>query len=638
MPDCIIRGGSVVLEDRVHAACDVAIEDGRIQAVGAELPGGATEEIDARGLHVFPAVIDIHVHFNEPGRADWEGAASGSRALAAGGGAVFFDMPLNSTPCTVNALEFDRKHAALEAASIADFGIWGGLVPASIPHMDELAAAGVVGFKAFMCDSGLPEFPRADDDTLFEGLKHAARLGLPVAVHAENHELTAALSQRMPAHTVRDFLNSRPIVAEIDAIQRAALLAGEAGAKLHIVHISCGRGIVAAAEARAKGVDVSIETCAHYLYFTEEDMEKLGAIAKCAPPLRSAADQDELWAEVMRGAVDVVGSDHSPAPPDMKTGDFAKAWGGIAGVRSTLAVLLGRNLPLERIASLTASFPARRFAIPRKGSIRPGNDGDLTLVDLSQPHTLRRRQARPAIGEMTMYHLGSTRSAHRPDHLLQTPDTFVRTPMPGMEKCLAIVHAAPALGAKFTQYTAEFEAGGSLAASAQQRFVYVLEGEVDCPGHGPLTPGDFAYFPAGSGKLRAAPVPARAAIIEKPYQPLDGCPAPMFFTGSEKYIQPQLLMGDPNLEVRSFCPPGSAYDFAVNVMTYQPGATLPLVEIHVMEHGLLMLQGGGIYRLNDAWYPVTEGDFIWMGPYCPQWFGALGAVPAKYLIYKDWNR
>jgi len=207
-----------------------------------------------------------------------------------------------------------------------------------------------------------------------------------------------------------------------------------------------------------------------------------------------------------------------------------------------------------------------------------------------------------------------------------------------MDKATAVIHAAPQIGAKFMQYTAEFEAGGSLAAADLQRFVYILDGEVYCPGHGVLRAGDYAYFPAGSGKALSAHVASRAAVIEKPYQPLAGSPIPSFFAGSESAIAPQPLGGDPVLEVRSLVPACGAYDFAVNVMTYQPGATLPMVEIHVMEHGLLMLEGGGIYRLNDGWYPVMAGDFIWMGPYCPQWFGALGKVSAKYLIYKDWNR
>ena len=395
MPDVIVRGGTVVTPGGLERA-DIAIEDGAIQAIGAGLPG-ASDEIDARGLHVFPALIDVHLHFNEPGRTEWEGAATGSRALAAGGGAVFFDMPLNSTPCTVNAREFDRKCAALEASSITDFGLWGGLVPGNIGEMAELAERGVVGFKAFLCDSGLPEFPRADDFTLWKGLAEAARLNLPVSVHAENQEITQALSRAMAEQGrsgTRDFLESRPVIAEVEAIQRAALFAGEAGAKLHIVHISSGRGVVAAAEAKARGVDVSIETCAHYLFFTEEDLERLGTVAKCAPPLRDAAQNTALWETLLDGTIDIVASDHSPAPPAMKTGPMMKVWGGIAGVQSTLAVLLERGhfergLPLERIAALTAATPARRFRIARKGQITPGNDADLTLVDLGGSHTLR---------------------------------------------------------------------------------------------------------------------------------------------------------------------------------------------------------------------------------------------------------
>ncbi len=397
MAELVIRGGTVVRPEGLLRA-DVAIEGGRIQAIGPELGGGA-EEIDARGLHVFPAVIDVHLHFNEPGRTEWEGAATGSRGLAAGGGAVFFDMPLNSTPCTVNAREFDRKRTALEAASITDFGLWGGLVPGNIGEMAELADRGVVGFKAFMCDSGLPEFPRADDFTLFEGLAEAARLGLPVSVHAENHELTQGLSRKMAEQgrtSARDFLDSRPVVAEVEAIERATRLAGEAGAKLHIVHISSGRGVVAAAEAKARGVDVSIETCAHYLFFTEEDLERLGAIAKCAPPLRDAKQYDALWRTLLDGTIEIVASDHSPAPPSMKTGAIMQAWGGIAGVQSTLAVLMEqghfrRGLPLEQIARLTAATPAQRFRIAHKGGLAPGNDADVTLVDLCGSYTLEAR-------------------------------------------------------------------------------------------------------------------------------------------------------------------------------------------------------------------------------------------------------
>ncbi len=236
-----------------------------------------------------------------------------------------------------------------------------------------------------------------------------------------------------------------------------------------------------------------------------------------------------------------------------------------------------------------------------------------------------------------MQQLGHTRSVHRQDHLLHTPDTFVRAPLPGMRNATAIVHIGPARGAAFTQYLGEFAAGGSLGPAAGQRFVYVLDGELETNGQ-TLAAGDYAYIPAALAAAVTSRGTARAAVIEKVYQPLPGEPAPAFLTGRESNVEGKPFLGDQSLIVRTLLPDSAAFDSAVNTMTFQPGATLPMVEIHVMEHGLLMLQGGGIYRLGDCWYPVSAGDFIWMGPYCPQWFGALGKTPAKYLIYKDWNR
>ena len=392
MPELLVRGGTLVTEAGFVQA-DLAIQEGRIVAIEPEL-AGAPQEIDARGMTVFPGVIDDHVHFNEPGRAEWEGAATGSRALAAGGGTTFFDMPLNSSPCTLNKAAFEAKRQALEHSSIADFALWGGLVPGNVDILAELAECGAIGFKAFLSDSGLPEFPRADDLTLYEGMKEAARLGLPVAVHAESEEVTRELSMRCRAegrNGIRDYLDSRPVLA----IQRAGLIARETGARLHIVHVSSGRGVAEALEARARGTDISIETCPHYLFFTEDDLFRLGAVAKCAPPLRSAPEQHELWQHVLNGNVDVVASDHSPAPPSMKTGsDFFAIWGGIAGVQSTLAVMLQsghreRGLTLDRIAGLTATFPARRFCVAHKGQIAVGQDADLTMVDLPSRYTLQ---------------------------------------------------------------------------------------------------------------------------------------------------------------------------------------------------------------------------------------------------------
>jgi (S)-ureidoglycine aminohydrolase len=240
-----------------------------------------------------------------------------------------------------------------------------------------------------------------------------------------------------------------------------------------------------------------------------------------------------------------------------------------------------------------------------------------------------------------VHHLGATRSSFKADHLLQTPDTFVRTPLPGAERVEFIVHAAPQLGARFTQMTAEFAAGGSLGPTLAQRFIYVLEGELELNAVGKkhtLTAGGYAYLPQGTQHSVRAVAASRAAIIEKPYEPQAGSAAPEIVVGNESNVAATPLMGDEALRVRALMSDGAAYDFAVNTMTYDPGASLSMVEIHVMEHGLLMLEGGGIYRLGDSWYPVQTGDFIWMRAYCPQWFGAIGKKPAKYLIYKDWRR
>jgi (S)-ureidoglycine aminohydrolase len=230
-----------------------------------------------------------------------------------------------------------------------------------------------------------------------------------------------------------------------------------------------------------------------------------------------------------------------------------------------------------------------------------------------------------------------SRSANLPDHRLQTPETFVRAPLPGMRHATAIVHTSPAGGSAFVQYTAEFERGGALAPCGDQRFVYVLEGTISI-GAAVLEPGGYAYIAAGEARRVSGDSAARAVVIEKPYKALGGVTAPASLTGVERDAAATCLGDDPWLEVRGLIPDDAAFDFRVNTMTYQPGASLPAVEIHVMEHGLLMLEGGGIYLLGSQWYPVRAGDFIWMAPYCPQWFGALGKQPAKYLIYKDWDR
>jgi allantoinase len=370
--------------------CDVGVVDGVVAALAPELEGSAGETIDASGLHVFPGVVDAHVHCNDPGRADWEGFAHGTQALAAGGATCFVDMPLNASPPTVDGRSFDLKLAAAEGAASVDFALWGGLVPGSVDRLDELAERGVVGFKAFMCPTGSDDFAAADDETLRAGMERAARLGLPVAVHAENAELTTRLAAQALADgrtSLRDYLASRPVVAELEAIERAIEIAEGTGCSLHVVHVSNGSGVQLVAAARARGVDVTCETCPHYLALDEDDLLRLGAIAKCSPPLRPRQDLDDLWRALLDGQVDLVASDHSPSPPELKQGEDAFAvWGGIAGCQTMLRVLLTegapRGLALEAVARLTSAAPARRLRLGGKGSLEPGADADLALVDL----------------------------------------------------------------------------------------------------------------------------------------------------------------------------------------------------------------------------------------------------------------
>jgi (S)-ureidoglycine aminohydrolase len=213
--------------------------------------------------------------------------------------------------------------------------------------------------------------------------------------------------------------------------------------------------------------------------------------------------------------------------------------------------------------------------------------------------------------------------------------------LPGMKACAAVLHAGPAMGARFAQYTAEFESNGELGPTAAQRFVYLLEGQLQLEVAGrksELGARGYAYLPGGASHRVVATKPSRAAVIEKFYQPLASFEPPSAIISTEDAVASEALDGDASLQVQRLLPDTMNFDFAVNSMVYQPGASLSMVEMHIMEHGLLMLEGGGIYRLGDSWYPVTAGDFIWMAPWCPQWFGAIGKVPAKYLIYKDANR
>jgi allantoinase len=395
--DLIVRGGTVVTPEGL-ALADVACAAGKIVRVAPGLDGAA-EIVDASGLHVLPGIIDSHVHFNEPGRTEWEGIETGSRALAAGGGTAFFDMPLNSLPPVTDAASFARKRAAAERTAHVDFGIWGGLVPGNVEELAAMRDAGAVGFKAFMCDSGVDEFRASDEATLRAGMKRAAELGMLVAVHAEDEALALRLTAEQHARgtDVRTFLKSRPVELELAAIRTATEIAGETRCALHIVHVSSPEGVALALEARKRGVDVTVETCPHYLLLTEEDVVRLRAPAKCFPPLRPEALRLGLWDKVESGAIDTIGSDHSPAPPDMKrSSDFFAIWGGISGCQHGFEALLSEAITrrppgeaLARMSALLSANVARRFRIDRrKGRLAEGLDADMTIIDTAADHVL----------------------------------------------------------------------------------------------------------------------------------------------------------------------------------------------------------------------------------------------------------
>lgn len=383
--DVVLRGGTVV-SDYSSSVLDLGIQDGTIVVVDQSLDGDGAIEIDVTGQLVLPGSIDPHVHFNEPGRVEWEGWASGSRALAAGGGTCAIEMPLNAHPPTLDRASFDQKVTAAQASSIVDFALWGGLTPTNLDCLDELADAGVIGYKAFMSRSGTEDFMAADDLTLFRGMERAATLGLPVAVHAESDVMTAGLAAEAVAQnrlSLRDYARSRPIVAELEAISRSLILAREAGCALHIVHVSSGRGVALIAEARASGIDVTCETCPHYLLFTEDDLERIGNLMKCAPPLRGAEDLESLWSMVQAGEVDMIASDHSPSPPSMKSDSNGFAvWGGISGCQHLRPAMITsaakRHIPLSDIVRMTSSTVAARFRLARKGDLGIGKDADVT--------------------------------------------------------------------------------------------------------------------------------------------------------------------------------------------------------------------------------------------------------------------
>jgi allantoinase len=391
----------------------LAITDGFITAAGPSLSGTAREEINFRDALILPGWIDAHVHFNEPGRADWEGFATGSRALAAGGGTTFFDMPLNSSPPVITRAAFEEKRRLGENLSCLDFALWGGLTPDSLGHMEAMAAAGAIGFKAFMCPSGIDEFQDANPSTLRQGMEIAARLGLPVAVHAEDPEVIRQhqLDHPPTANDMRAWLDSRPIEAELSAIRIAIDLAGETGCHLHIVHVTCPEGIDLVTAAKKQGVQVTVETCPHYLLLDDTAAIAIGPAAKCAPPIRSAATVSALWQKLLSGEIDTLGSDHSPSPLDLKQGtDLFAMWGGIAGIQHALPLLLSHD---QSIIPQLSSNVATRFRLPNKGSLTPGHDADFIVLTgkpltITCGHLLTRHAISPYLGMTATHTIAAT--------------------------------------------------------------------------------------------------------------------------------------------------------------------------------------------------------------------------------------
>ncbi|QHW29460.1 allantoinase AllB [Paenibacillus rhizovicinus] len=406
--DLIIKRGTVVLPSGAKAA-DIAVKDGRIAAIAAagSLDGAceAAETIDADGLLVMAGAVDVHVHFNEPKFGHWEGFATGSAALAAGGCTTYADMPLNGNPPTVDAGALALKASLAEGASAVDYAFWGGLVPGNADRLEELAAAGVVGFKAFMSNpggEGEGRFREIGREALREGMRRIAAFGGLLALHAESEAITSRLAAKFADEGrtgARDFAASRPAVAELEAVYMALELAAETCCRLHFVHISTPEAIDMITAAKRRGIDVTAETCPHYLTLTEDDMALIGPAAKCAPPLRGEDRLEGLWTRLLEGAIDLVASDHSPCPEAMKTAaglSFIDAWGGIAGAQNTLELMLEegwrkRGVPLQLLSAALSANPARRFGLyPRKGEIAEGFDADLAIIDPNRTYALAR--------------------------------------------------------------------------------------------------------------------------------------------------------------------------------------------------------------------------------------------------------
>ncbi len=385
----VIRAAHVALPDGVRAAA-VRVRDGRVEAV---LPYDHPDTRDAEdlgGQWLLPGLVDTHVHVNEPGRTAWEGFRAATRAAAAGGVTTLVDMPLNSIPATLDVAALEVKRRVAQGCCYVDVGFWGGAVPGNQDRLGPLWDAGVFGFKCFLVDSGVPEFPALDRAGLHTTGRSVASFGGLLLVHAEDGSHLAT----PPAGSTRyaDFLASRPDSSEVAAIADVVDAARRTGCRAHVVHLSTAGALPLLTAARADGVPVTVETCPHYLTLAAEEVPDGGTEFKCCPPIREAANRDRLWRALADGQVDCVVSDHSPCPAELKhreTGRFADAWGGIGSLQLGLPVVWTearrRGHTLAEVARWMAAGPAALAGLDRKGRIAVGADADLCLVAPDEP-------------------------------------------------------------------------------------------------------------------------------------------------------------------------------------------------------------------------------------------------------------
>lgn len=401
--DLVIKNGLVILEGG-EVETDVAVKDGKIVAIGDNLDG--EKVIDAKGLVVSPGMVDAHVHISEPGggyRDEWEGYVTGTSASAKGGVTSFIEMPLNQVPATTSAETLKIKEDAGKGKLKVDVFSFGGLTPYNLDGgIQEQADNGVAAFKAFMSTCGDRsidgDFQNVDDYSLYEGMKQIAKTGKILALHCENADICDRLGEiayENGEKSMEAYVGTRPAFTEVEPIRRAIYLAEETGCPLHICHIACKEGIEEVKAAQARGVNVTGETCTHYLYFDLSELNELGPVAKCSPPIREKEQQEAIWDHLFAGDVSFVTSDHSPCTPDLKDKDNAfEAWGGISGLQSNVDMFFDeavqkRGMSLAQFAELIATNPAKRFGLNSKGSISIGKDADFVLIKPNSPHTLR---------------------------------------------------------------------------------------------------------------------------------------------------------------------------------------------------------------------------------------------------------